>query len=298
MLPIHLDLKAPQTLYVCGPTASGKTSFAIELAQEIGGEIVNADAYQLYQGFPIISAAPHHDELQQVPHHLVGALNISETCDAARYAQMAQPVIKDILSRGKHAIVVGGSGLYLKFLTHGPASLPASDPLLRAELEKKPLDTLVRELQAKDPVEANKINLLNPRYVIRSLEICILTNKKVSDIKYQWEKQNESIEASLLGYLLCWDRDALANRIQERTQLMLKSGAIEEVAQVRQLASVTAQKAIGFNEICQYLDHKKSLAETEEQITIHTRQYAKRQRTWFRKEPWLKSIPCPLGSLS
>ena len=274
-------------LFLCGPTASGKSSLAIELAERFDGEIINADAYQLYRGLETIAANPSEDELTQARHHLYSILDLSETLDANRYRELALPVVEEIQAREKLPIIVGGSGLYLKFLTHGPSPVPPGDPAIREELNKLSLEELAQRLQELDPVEAETINLKNRRYLTRSLELCLLTDQPVSSLRSDWEQPDPP---ELRGLYLDWPREELAARIEQRTELMLANGALDEI---RALPSdvTTAAKAIGVAEIRAHLAGKSSLEETSELITIATRQYAKRQRTWFRKEGWLTPIP-------
>lgn len=273
-------------LYICGPTASGKSGLAIELAKQLDGEIVNADAYQLYRGLEIIAASPSIEEQSRAPHHLYSVLDATETLDANRYRQLALPVIKEIQVRNKTPIVVGGSGLYLKFLTHGPSPVPSGDAAIRAELDTLSMTELTTRLQELDPVEAKQINLKNRRYLTRSLELCILTGKPVSQMRSDWEQPDPP---DLRGLYLDWPKEELAQRIEIRTKMMLSQGALEEVKSLPSEAT-TAAKAIGISEIQSYFDGKLTLDETRERITISTRQYAKRQRTWFRKEGWLTRI--------
>ena len=141
---------ASEPIYVCGATASGKTAYALKLAAEHDGEIVNGDAFQLFRGIEIISAAPSDQEKSQFPHHLFGILEPGEKCDAGRFSELAAPVISEIQSRGKTPVVVGGSGLYLKFLTHGASPLPKGDPELRAEMDARPLEDLLEDLEKLD----------------------------------------------------------------------------------------------------------------------------------------------------
>ncbi|MFK7910194.1 MAG: tRNA (adenosine(37)-N6)-dimethylallyltransferase MiaA [Akkermansiaceae bacterium] len=277
-------------LYICGPTASGKSALAIELARLLDGEIVNADAYQLYCGLETISAAPSPGELAQAPHHLYGVLEPSETCDAMRFREMALPVIKEIQSRGKTPIVTGGSGMYLKFLTHGPSPVPSGDDVLRQELEKESDEALIAKLTNLDPEGAAMTNLKNRRYVIRALEICILSGSKMSELKSDWKRASDSIEKDLLGIYLLWDREQLRQRINQRADVMLDSGAIEEVAALTN-PSATCEKAIGISQIRAHLTGELTREECAERIAAATRQYAKRQRTWFGKEKWLTTYP-------
>ena len=270
-------------IYVCGPTASGKSALAIELAQTLGGEVVNADAYQLYRGLETLVASPSQEEISSAPHHLFSLLSLSEALDANRYRKMALPVIADIQKRGLIPIIVGGSGLYLKFLTHGPSPLPSGDPELRKQLEQRSLEDLLHELDELDPEEGATIDRHNRRYVSRSLELCLLTGKAVSGLRRDWEQPPP---VTPRGYLLNWPREELSDRIAQRTVEMLSNGAIPEVAALPGEAS-TAAKAIGVKEIQAHLSGERNLAETTELITIATRQYAKRQRTWFKKETWL-----------
>jgi tRNA dimethylallyltransferase len=255
----------------------------------LDGEIVNADAYQLYRGLETISAAPSPDELSQAPHHLYGVLDPSETCDAMRFREMALPVIEEIQSRGKTPIVTGGSGMYLKFLTHGPSPVPSGDDALREELEKESDEALVARLTDIDPEGASMTNLKNRRYVIRALEICILSGGKMSELKSDWKRASDSIEKDLRGIYLLWDREQLRQRINRRAEVMLESGAIEEFASLTN-PSATCEKAIGIPQIRAHLAGESTQKECAELIAAATRQYAKRQRTWFGKEKWLTSI--------
>ena len=280
-----------QAIYVCGPTASGKSSLAIELACLLDGEIVNADAYQLYRGLEIISAAPDASELICAPHCLYGVLEQEELCDAMQFRTMALKAIAEIQSRGKLPIITGGSGLYLKFLSHGPSPVPTGDEALREQLALESDDALVARLCEIDPEGAELTNLKNRRYVIRALEICLLSGRKMSELKNDWKHKSDAIEKNLRGVYLQWDKDLLRDRINRRVDIMLELGAIEEVAALKN-PSATCEKAIGIPQIKSYLAGEIDLTECKERIAAATRQYAKRQRTWFSKENWL--TPCPI----
>lgn len=289
-MPDHSHSHSLRPIYICGSTATGKTGLSIELAHQIDGEIINADAYQVYRGLDIITAAPSAEELSQAPHHLFGILNSTQDFDAQQYLELAKPVISDIQSRGKIPIIVGGSGMYLKFLTHGPSPLPPGNDDLRAELDQLSEQELIHQLENLDPLGASQTNLKNRRYVTRALEICILSGSPMSELKTDWEKSNQESEKHLRGFLLDWDREELRDRIAIRTQRMITDGAIQEVAAHTDL-STTCDKAIGIRDIHAHLRGEITKERCQELIYFATCQYAKRQRTWFNKESWISKIP-------
>ncbi|MEI6675003.1 MAG: tRNA (adenosine(37)-N6)-dimethylallyltransferase MiaA [Verrucomicrobiota bacterium] len=276
--------------YICGPTASGKSAMALEIAAQLAGEIVNADAFQLYQGLEIVSAAPSPEERAQAPHHLYGVLDPSVAADAGSYLRLVRPVMEAIQARGKTPVVTGGSGLYLKFLTHGPAPLPTGDATLRAELDAIPLEELVARLRALDPVEAERTALQNRRFVSRALEICLLSGQKASDLRDRWQSQTAQLATQLRGCIIQRTRPDLHARIANRTRAMLDGGAIAEVAALTN-ASANCEKAIGVREIRALLAGEIARATCENLINAATRQYAKRQESWFRREHWLQPVP-------
>jgi tRNA dimethylallyltransferase len=269
----------PAPVYVCGPTAAGKSAFAIQLAEQLDGEIVNADAFQLFRGVATLTAAPTAADRARIPHHLFGVLDPSTANDAFRFRELAAPVIAAIAARGRTPVVVGGAGLYLKFLTHGPSPLPPASPGLRREFESRPLADLVRELEQLDPAEAARIDTANRRYVTRALEICRLTGAA-------------RVEPSLRGFRLVVPRPDLHARIAHRTTAMLDAGAVEEVASLPPDLP-TLGKAIGIAEIRALLAGEIDRPTCEQRINTATRRYAKRQETWFRREPWLTPTPTP-----
>lgn len=273
--------------FVCGPTAAGKSARALELARDLGGEIVNADAFQLYRGLEVLTAAPTAADQALAPHHLYGLLPPDQPVDAMAYLRLVVPVIDDILRRGKRPIVTGGSGLYLKFLSHGPSPLPPGDPSLRAELDALPLDALVARLRELDPAEAARTDLANRRYVSRALEVCLLAGVPCSTLRDDWEQATRARASALRGILLRQPRPELHQRIARRTRAMLDGGAIDEVAALGDIAP-GLEKAIGLREIRRHLAGEISRAECADLIDAATRQYAKRQETWFRRETWLQ----------
>lgn len=286
-----MNLPPPECLFfVCGPTASGKSEFALEVAEKLDGEIVNADAFQLYRGLETLTAAPGPEDRARIPHHLYGVLQPESGIDAMGYVRRAVPVIEELISRGKTPVITGGSGLYLKFLSHGASPLPAGDPELRALLEATPLEDLVARLREIDPVEAARTDPNNRRYVSRALEICLLSGAKCSDLRDDWDRATALRASKLRGVLLRRNRGELHRRIALRTRAMLDGGAITEVEALGEVAPNVA-KAIGFGEIRELLAGIIDRAECEERINAATRQYAKRQETWFRRESWLEVVP-------
>ena len=281
-----------QAFFLCGPTASGKSALALLWAQQNDAEIVNADAIQLYRGLEILSAAPSTAERATIPHHLYGVIDPSESMDAGRYLRLAQPVIEDIQRRGKTPLIVGGSGLYLKFLTHGPSPLPQADTALRAALADVPLEELVARLRKIDPIEGARVNPHNRRYVERALEIHYLTGQAPSELRDGWESRTRERSAGLRGWCLRIPRADLHQRIAHRTRAMLEGGARDEVEALAETSS-TCAKAIGIREIRDWLSGHCDRATCEERINAATRQYAKRQETWFRRETWLQPWPPP-----
>ncbi|MCQ2365329.1 MAG: tRNA (adenosine(37)-N6)-dimethylallyltransferase MiaA [Akkermansia sp.] len=278
---------APSPIFILGPTGCGKSAVAVALAQRLGeAEIVSADAYQIYKKMPVLTAAPSAEELAVVPHHLIGLLEPTEPNDAAEHARRAMEAIADIQARGKRPIVTGGSGLYVKFISHGISPAPPSDPALRAELTALPLEECVRRLREADPEGAAMTDLRNPRYVVRNLEIVLTGGKPLSHWKNNWTAPAGP------GFSLERDTAGLDARIAARSREMLRSGAIEEVAALEGTPlSPTAAKTLGLDLIRAYLAGTVSRRELTPALALATRQYAKRQRTWLRRETWLTSLP-------
>lgn len=277
-----------EPLYLSGPTASGKTAVALALAELAPPvEIVNADAFQAYRGLEILSAAPSPEERALRPHHLFAILDPSEENDAAAFAVRARSAVAEVSGRAR-PLVVGGSGLYLKAITHGLAPVPKGDPALRAELDATPLERLVERYRSLDPVGAERTNLKNRRYVTRNLEICLLSGRPASELKREWADAAPAIRA----VHLLRERADLDERIARRTAAMFEAGAIGEVARLGRL-SATAEKAIGLREIRALLAGELDEPACREAIRLATRRYAKRQETWFKREADFLKLPVP-----
>lgn len=271
--------------YLVGPTGSGKSSIAVALAEQCAGEIINADAYQLYEGLEIVSAKPSASEIARVPHHLFGCVPINQNIDAAKFERLGRAAIAEVSARGGLPLVVGGSGLYLKTLTHGLSPLPSSEPVLRAELDAKSDAELVGQLQQLDPAGAAITNLKNRRYVIRALEITLLGGRPMSEQKNEWE----SATPNYRGVVIQRERAELYARINARTLQMFDCGLIDEIRSLGEL-SETAGKAIGIREVRRHLAGEIDLPTCIDKIQQTTRNYAKRQMNWFRRESQFTSI--------
>lgn len=270
---------------IAGPTAVGKSDIAVEVAERCGGEIVGADAFQIYQGLDILTAKPSVELRARVPHHLVGEIPPNQSFDVAQYLALARERIAQIHARGRVPIVVGGTGMYLRALTRGLADLPGADDELRAKLETQPVAELQRRLSELDPEGVRNIDLQNPRRVIRALEVCILTGRPFSSFREQWSGEPSAGQ----GVVLTLDRDILNARIDRRAEAMFEAGVVEEVARCGELGT-TAGQVLGLNEIRAHLRGEMNREECITALAQGTRRYAKRQMTWFRRETSLESI--------
>ena len=273
-----------RAFFIVGPTATGKSELAADVAREIGAEIVSADAFQIYRGLDLLSAKPDDSTLAEAPHHLIGTMALSEEMNAEKYRRAASHAVEEINSRGNLAIVVGGSGLYIKALTHGLAPLPARDPRLRHKLNALTLDELRSQLLKLDPEAARRIDANNRRRVARALEICLLTGKPASQVVAGLADSSRPGSAiPTTGVFVYRDREELYARINERVKAMFERGVIEEVRAVGAM-SATASQMIGLREIHELLDGRISRLQCIAAIQQATRRYAKRQLTWFRRQ--------------
>jgi tRNA dimethylallyltransferase len=281
--------------FVVGPTAVGKSEIAADVARELGTEIVSADAFQIYRGLDLLTAKPDTATRGKTPHHLIGTISILEDMNAEKYRRLALQAISEIQSREKLAIVAGGSGLYIKALTHGLSVAPAADPDLRARLNELSLEELRQKLLCVDADAVRKIDLRNRRRVVRALEICLLTGKPVSSQRTQWSDNvvaaavsggslpMRTSAATTRGVFVFRERGELYERINRRVEAMFDAGVIEEVRMAGAM-SETASKMIGLREIRELLDGKMSILQCVAAIQQATRRYAKRQLTWFRRQ--------------
>ena len=278
-----------RVFFVVGPTAVGKTAATIELAQEFEAEIVNADAFQIYQGLDILTAKADEEMQRRVRHHLLSQVSLAETMSAAKFRELARAALADIHARQKNAIVVGGSGLYVKAITHGFDPVPPPDPTLREELSALPQTELARRLQTLSPDLAARTDLKNPRRVIRAIEIASASTVIPSGAKGSRGSRLKGFAAGSLGsarddgVLLLRERDDLYQRINERVNAMFGDGVEEEVRALQDVGP-TAASALGLKEIRALIAGQISREECIAKILQATRRYAKRQLTWFRHQ--------------
>ncbi|HEY5035995.1 MAG TPA: tRNA (adenosine(37)-N6)-dimethylallyltransferase MiaA [Chthoniobacterales bacterium] len=274
-----------KAFFIVGPTATGKSELAADVAARLDGEVVSADAFQIYRGLPLLTAQPNESILNKVPHHLIATISLTDEMSAAKFREMALSAIAEINHRGKRAIVVGGSGLYIKALTHGLAPLPAVDPKLRAELDALSLDQLYSRLSAVDPLGAENVDRQNKRRLVRALEIFAQTARPASAQREQWHTASPFVD----GVFVFRERDDLYERIDRRVVGMFRAGVVAEVAGVQQV-SATAAKTLGLAAIRRLREKQTTEAECIALIQQATRHYAKRQLTWFRRQTNFESL--------
>jgi len=277
-----------RAFFIVGPTATGKSELAADVACDIGAEIVGADAFQIYRGLDLLTAKPEASTLAKAPHHLIGTTPLLETMNAEKYRRAALRAIEEINSRGKLALVVGGSGLYVKALTQGLTPLPQSDPKLREKLNAMSLDELRSRLTQLDFEAVGKIDMKNRRRVVRALEIYLLTGKPApaQPKEATADRGDPGSTIPSAGAFVFRDREELYTRINQRVEGMFESGVIEKVRAAREVGA-TASQMIGFREIRQLLNGPAdagSITQCVAAIQQATRRYAKRQLTWFRRQ--------------
>jgi len=252
----------------------------------IGGEIIGADAFQIYSGLPILTAQPAPELMRRIPHHLIGILGLHETCNAARFAELAHRCIREIQSRGKVPVLTGGTGLYLKALTHGLADLPPVDSGLREKISLMvPADALAR-LAVADADAPGQIDALNPVRVRRALEIVLSTGKPLAASRADWKSEGNGFR----GLVLERDREELWKRIEKNVGEMFDAGVVEEVRRAPD-AGPGAARAIGFREIREMIAGRLEADACQSAIVAATRRYAKRQLTWCRHQFNFPVIP-------
>ncbi|MFJ4028126.1 tRNA (adenosine(37)-N6)-dimethylallyltransferase MiaA [Paenarthrobacter sp. NPDC089989] len=289
MHPEGPDTSALPVIAVVGPTGSGKSDLGVELALALDGEVINADALQFYRGMDIGTAKVTVDERRGVPHHLLDTMDVTEEASVAGFQAECRRTIQDIHARGKRAIMVGGSGLYVRAALD-VLEFPGTDPVIRQRLEAECAATGLSPLRARledvDPVSAARLG--DARRVIRALEVHELTGRPFSSFMPQREYFQQAIQVGLSV-----DRDVLRDRLADRVHRMVDAGLLDEVerldaAGLRQ--GKTASRALGYAQFLKVLDGHAGIPEAVEETIVATRQFARRQLTWFRADPrihWL-----------
>jgi len=271
---------------VCGPTAVGKTDFAIGLAQRYGTEIISADSRQIYAGLEIGTAQPDAGQLARVKHHLIGHLVVTEPYSAGRFAADAEALISSIHQKNETVIVCGGTGLYIKALLSGLDDLPVADAEVRHQLETDlaahGIEHLQERLQQLDPIHHAQMDLSNPARLLRALEVCIVSGKPFS-AQRSGRRKELPFTVKVIGLEL--PREQLYARINARTEAMMAAGWLDEVKRMVPHRGMNALNTVGYKELFAHLDGTLSLDEAVHLIKQNTRRFAKRQLTWFRAQP-------------
>ncbi len=281
---------------IAGPTASGKTALAVELAKSLNGEVVSCDSMQVYKRMDIGTAKPTEEEMQGIPHHMLSVAEPEEDFSVSRYCNMAQGIVDDILSRGKPVIIAGGTGLYMDALIRGNSFAPYPSTGVREKLEQRAkeegIETLMEQLRSVDPEAAQRLHLADQKRIIRALEVYLETGITITE-------HNRRTQAIPPRYKAIWfglsdlDRADLYNRIDLRVSKMLEQGLMDEVTSL--LASgvpekATSMQAIGYKEFVQAARGEMTVNDAADKVRQASRNYAKRQLTWFRRNPevhWL-----------
>lgn len=280
-------------LVLGGPTAVGKTACGIRLARQFQTEIISADSRQIYAETSIGTAVPSPEELALVKHHFIQSSSLEDPYNASRYEQEALKLIEKLFKDQDLVLMVGGSGLYIDAVCTGIDDLPSADPKLRAHLherlETEGLETLTRQLKELDPITYGKVDLKNHMRVMKALEVSLQTGQPYSELISKPKKERPF---RILRVALDMDREELYQRINHRVDLMMEAGLLDEVKSVLRFRHLTAMKTVGYRELFTYLDGDISRDEAVDLIKRHTRKFARKQLTWFRKENRYKwSLP-------
>ncbi len=280
-----------RVIVLLGPTASGKTSLSILIAKALKTEIISADSMQIYRGMDIGTAKPTKEQLTQVPHHMIDIVEPSERFSVGQYIRAVVPIIERLHSEGKIPLVVGGTGLYIRAMTKGLFEVPQPPQGLREKLKeiaKEDPQSLYTELQKLDPEKAEELNPTDLRRIIRALEVIFTTGKAMSDLQKNLTRRfpYEFIKIGIKR-----DRKELYKLIEQRVDEMFNEGLVDEVRRfLEKRPSEVALQAIGYKEVIEYLQGTCSLEETIRKVKKATKAYAKRQFTWFKKEPSIQWV--------
>lgn len=276
-------------LVIVGPTGSGKTDLSIRLAQHYGAPILSTDSRQLYRGMPIGTAQPDAEQLQAVEHHFIASHDIQEDLSCGQYATQALACLERLFVTHDQVVAVGGSGLYVKALCEGMDDLPQADPALRAALTRRladeGVDALAEQLRELDPRYYEEVDRRNPARVLRAVEVCLQTGRPYSEQR-TGRRRKRPFEVVKIGIDL--PRVELYERIDRRVDRMLVDGLEAEARALYPYRSLNALQTVGYREFFDYFDGRTSYEESVELIKRNSRRYAKRQLTWFRRDPEIR----------
>lgn len=272
-------------IVVAGPTASGKTAISIQLAKALKTVILSADSRQFYREMSIGTAAPTQEELQQAKHYFIHHISIEDRYDVADYDRDALLLLNQLFKQYDVVVLTGGSGLFIDAVCNGIDPMPNVTPEIRNRIEKLYIERgllgLQEEVQKLDPDYYSIVDLQNPRRLQRCLEICYQTGKSFTSFRQRRPAQRDF---EIIKFALLWDRDELIRRIDKRVDMMMHQGLLNEAKSLYPKHQLNALNTVGYKELFEYFDGKCTIEEAIEQIKIHTRQYAKRQMTWLRKD--------------
>jgi tRNA dimethylallyltransferase len=280
----------PYLISIIGPTAVGKTSVAIELAQHFNTHIISADSRQFYRELSIGTAKPTPEELAAAPHHFVNNLSIAKDYNASDFEKEVLALLPNLFKNNRRVLMCGGSGMYVDAVNNGfDRGVPTADQKLRKELkhklESEGIESLQKQLKTLDPVFYKQVDLQNSKRLLRAIEVCLISGKPYSEIR-KGEKRERPFSTLKIG--LNRDRQELYERINRRVDLMVEQGLLDEVKAVSDFKDKNALKTVGYREFFDYLDGSLTFEEAIEKVKVNSRRYAKRQLTWFKRDSEIK----------
>ena len=280
-----MSINRPTLIVVVGPTGSGKSALAVELAKHYGAPVISTDSRQVYRGLSIGTAQPTADELAAAKHYFIADREVEDNFNCGRYETEALSLLEELFKINRYVIAVGGSGLYVKALCEGMDTLPEADDevrqMLKSRLESEGIGSLVEELRRLDPKYAEEVDLCNPARVMRALEVCLTTGKPYS------EQRSGTVAERWFNIVKIgtdMPRDVLYERIDRRVDMMVEEGLVEEARTMYPKRELNSLQTVGYREMFDYFDGTITLAEAIELVKRNSRRYAKRQLTWFRRD--------------
>ena len=280
-----MSINRPTLIVVVGPTGSGKSALAVELAKHYGAPVISTDSRQVYRGLSIGTAQPTADELAAAKHYFIADREVEDNFNCGRYETEALSLLEELFKTNRYVVAVGGSGLYVKALCEGMDTLPEADDevrqMLKSRLESEGIGSLVEELRRLDPKYAEEVDLCNPARVMRALEVCLTTGKPYS------EQRSGTVAERWFNIVKIgtdMPRDVLYERIDRRVDMMVEEGLVEEARTMYPKRELNSLQTVGYREMFDYFDGTITLAEAIELVKRNSRRYAKRQLTWFRRD--------------